>query len=252
MSRGATSDDKEFLKEICLPIPREMTEDATSNTLPSQDSITLGDDDDTFDRQVQFIGWFMRYIYSNNYPRNTGIGTMVNRFIMRSENMKLHKTVRIRGSIDKKAEFTSSEYVTPMTFSSASTALTPPSAFSNLTSSSQTFHNVVVAVSQKAVLQPTLTRRRWMEEAKTIVPKGGGISIKDLESSLPPLCSEDAEHAKEEEFRTTANCLLNAIKGSVGAKRKEENKMVIGIDLSQFKSSSGLTSLHGSFLAYFV
>ncbi|KAF9542693.1 hypothetical protein EC957_001748 [Mortierella hygrophila] len=108
---GATSNDKAFLKEICPPIPREMTEDAASNTLPSQDSTTLDDAEDTSDRQVQFIGCFMRYLYSNNYPRNTGIGIVVNRFIERLEQMKLHKSVRIRDSIDKKPEFSSSELV---------------------------------------------------------------------------------------------------------------------------------------------
>ncbi|KAF9536415.1 hypothetical protein EC957_011042 [Mortierella hygrophila] len=108
---GATSNDKAFLKEICPPIPREMIEDAASNTLPSQDSTTLDDDEGTSDRHVQFIGCFMRYLYSNNYPRNTGTGIVVNRFIERLEQMKLHKSVRIRGSIDKKPELSSGELV---------------------------------------------------------------------------------------------------------------------------------------------
>ncbi|KAF9150174.1 hypothetical protein BGX20_005773, partial [Mortierella sp. AD010] len=57
--------------------------------------------------------------------------------------------------------------------------------------------------------------------------------------------------AKKEEFRTVANRLLNAIGGSVGRQRAQDN-VVIGIGLGQFKSSSGLTSLHETFLAYFV
>lgn len=173
---------------------------------------------------------------------------------------------------------------TPSAVSSASTTLTSSSASSPSTSSSQVFHNV--AVSQKAVSQPTLRHRRWMEEAKAIAPEGGENSISDLESSLPPLRGEgasvikylevletvqdplddfyngrnmlykrhawDAKRAKQEEFRKVADRLLNAIGGSVGAKRKDDNMVVIGIGLGQFKSNSGLTSLHESFLTFFV
>jgi hypothetical protein len=125
-----------------------------------------------------------------------------------------------------------------------------------------------------------------MEEAKAIAPEGGENSISDLESSLPPLRGEgasvikylevletvqdplddfyngrnmlykrhawDAKRAKQEEFRKVADRLLNAIGGSVGAKRKDDNMVVIGIGLGQFKSNSGLTSLHESFLTFFV
>jgi len=173
---------------------------------------------------------------------------------------------------------------TAQTLSNASTVLTPISTSSPSSSSSQTFHNV--AVSQKAVFQPTLRHRRWLEEAKTIVPEGGGHTISDLESSLPPLRGEgasvikyleelervqeplddfyngknllykrhawDAERARKEEFRTIANRLLNSIGGSVGATRRKDNMVVIGIGLGQFKSNSGLSSLHTSFLSYFV
>ncbi|KAF9903118.1 hypothetical protein EC991_004144 [Linnemannia zychae] len=104
---GVTSYDKEILKEFCPPIPQKMIENAASNTSPSYQDSTIDDDDDTSDRQVQFIGCFMRYLYSNNYPRDTGVGTVVNRFISRLEQMELHTPVRIRGSIDKKPEFTS-------------------------------------------------------------------------------------------------------------------------------------------------
>jgi len=108
---GATSDDKEILNEICSPIPQEMTDNTASDTLQSQDSTTLDNEDDNSDRQVQFIGCFMRYLYSNNFPRNTGIGIIVNRFIIRLEQMRLHKPVRARGSIDEKQDFSSSELV---------------------------------------------------------------------------------------------------------------------------------------------
>ncbi|KAG0366711.1 hypothetical protein BGX24_003579 [Mortierella sp. AD032] len=77
---------KPIMKEICPPIPQEMTEDAAVNTQLSQDSTTLDDDSDTSDRQVQ----------------NIGIDTLVSRFIMLFEQMKVHKPVRVRGSIDEK------------------------------------------------------------------------------------------------------------------------------------------------------
>ncbi|KAF9988784.1 hypothetical protein BGZ79_005084, partial [Entomortierella chlamydospora] len=148
----------------------------------------------------------------------------------------------------------------------------------------QVFHNI--AVSQKAVAQPILKHRRWMEAVKGNVPDYAEHSIADIESRMPPLRGKDAsvieyfqeleqaqdhldafyngnnllykrhlwdaKRAKKEEFRTVANRLLNAIGGSVGRQRAQEDNVVIGIGLGQFKSSSGLTSLHETFLAYFV
>ncbi|KAF9402069.1 hypothetical protein BGX21_011368 [Mortierella sp. AD011] len=40
--------------------------------------------------------------------------------------------------------------------------------------------------------------------------------------------------------------------GSIGAKKKDEDKVVIDIGLGDFKSKSRLSSLHGTFMAYFV
>lgn len=90
---------------------RELTIKAAPNTLPSQNSTTLENDDDTSDKQVQFIGCFMRYLYSNNFPRKTGIGVVVNRFIMRLEQLDLHKPIRVRSSLEEKSEFSSGELV---------------------------------------------------------------------------------------------------------------------------------------------
>lgn len=64
--------------------------------------------------------------------------------------------------------------------------------------------------------------------------------------------SWDAKRARHEEFRTVANRLLNAVGGSIGRKRAENDKVVIGIGLGKFKSTSRLTSLHESFLGFFV
>ncbi|KAG0312601.1 hypothetical protein BG000_006183, partial [Podila horticola] len=49
-----------------------------------------------------------------------------------------------------------------------------------------------------------------------------------------------------------ANRLLELVGGSLGAKRDDENKVVIGIGLGKFSSKMRLSSLHDSFQAYFV
>ena len=48
------------------------------------------------------------------------------------------------------------------------------------------------------------------------------------------------------------DALLRMVGGSIGAKKKDEDKVVIGIGLGDFKSKSRLSSLHGTFMAYFV
>lgn len=40
--------------------------------------------------------------------------------------------------------------------------------------------------------------------------------------------------------------------GSIGTKKKDEDKVIIGIGLGHFKSMSRLLSLHGTFMTYFV
>ncbi|KAF9537113.1 hypothetical protein EC957_008805, partial [Mortierella hygrophila] len=172
----------------------------------------------------------------------------------------------------------------------ASTAMDIPTtstlaAVTTLTSPQpQVFYNL--SVKQKAVSQPSFKFRRWTEEQKWIVPAGATESVEEIESNLPPLRGDDASimdyveeiqraedqlnescngnnmryhhhnfdssRAREEEFRTIANRLLSMIGGSVGAKRNESNMAVIGIGLGQFASRSGLTSLHGTFFAFFV
>ncbi|KAI8351750.1 hypothetical protein B0O80DRAFT_500105 [Mortierella sp. GBAus27b] len=141
-----------------------------------------------------------------------------------------------------------------------------------------------LSVKQKAVYQPTLKHRRWMEQRKAREIYDSQ-SISDIESSLPPLRGQGASieqhinrlreveahldsfyngshcikkhkwnagRARDEEFARIADCLLRMVGGSIGAKREESNKVVIAVGLGQFSSSSRLSSLHETFLSYFV
>ncbi|KAF8950831.1 hypothetical protein BGZ46_004327, partial [Entomortierella lignicola] len=98
---------------------------------------------------------------------------------------------------------------------------------SKIHTSSTTFHNLTV--NQKAVYQPTLKLRRWLEGRKRVVAPGTERSISDIESSLPPLRGEgasaeryfeeftkrqwDAKKAREAEYRTITNRLLKMVGG---------------------------------------
>ncbi|KAF8931278.1 hypothetical protein BGZ58_007727 [Dissophora ornata] len=64
--------------------------------------------------------------------------------------------------------------------------------------------------------------------------------------------SWDAQKAKAEEFRRVADSLLKMIGGSIGARRKEDDKVIIGVGLGKFSSTTRLTSLHTSFQSFFV
>lgn len=146
----------------------------------------------------------------------------------------------------------------------------------------EVFYNL--AVNIKAVSQPNFKFRRWSENEKRVVSVNTGKSVQEIESNLPPLrgsnrtiaeyvqelenaetqldnfynngryCSHDwdSERARKEEFWKIADSLLRSVGGSVGVKRKEGNMAVIGIGLGKFSSRSGISSLHGSFLAFFV
>ena len=113
-------------------------------------------------------------------------------------------------------------------------------------------------------------------------------SISDIESSLPPLRGKDADvnkyldhqhkyekqldnfynsydgkttfkrnkwfskRARDREYWVIADRLLEMVDGCMGARRHENNKVVIGIGLGEFTGVNKLSSLHGSFQDYFV
>ncbi|KAG0292900.1 hypothetical protein BGZ97_005482 [Linnemannia gamsii] len=143
------------------------------------------------------------------------------------------------------------------------------------------FHNL--AVSQKAVYQPTFKHRRWLEQRKEHAVEGTE-SISHKETNLPPLRGPDAsiteyvkqssvvesdleafynnitlkkhqwdsKRARDREFKLLAKRLLVLVGGTPGAKRDSSNKVVIGIGLGDFSSNSRLSSLHTAFCKYFV
>ena len=147
--------------------------------------------------------------------------------------------------------------------------------------SSPKFFNL--AVKQKAVYQPTLKHRRWLERRKGQADEGVA-SIRQIETSLPARRGPEANigeyvrrereveaeldlfyenvvlkkhkwnasKARAEEYKLIANRLLQLVGGSTGAKRDEDNKVVIGVGLGKFSSKIRLSSLHESFLSYFV
>jgi len=154
----------------------------------------------------------------------------------------------------------------------------------NTSTESLIFRNL--AVKQKAVYQPNFKHRRWMETEKNKDPGNGLKTIQDIETELPRLHGEgaslaayldkynevkeqlsdfyngsnnrfkkhkwDVRRAKEEEYRLITDRLLGMVGGSIGAKRHRDNKVVIGVGLGKFSSNSRLSSLHDSFLSYFV
>ncbi|KAG0248883.1 hypothetical protein BG011_009811 [Mortierella polycephala] len=62
----------------------------------------------------------------------------------------------------------------------------------------------------------------------------------------------DAQRTKGDEFRLITDRLLKLVGGSIGHKRDEANKVVIGVGLGKFSSKFRLFSLHESFQSYFV
>ncbi|KAG0018917.1 hypothetical protein BGZ82_000306 [Podila clonocystis] len=111
----------------------------------------------------------------------------------------------------------------------------------------------------KAVYQPTFKHRRWLEQRKGRAIDGRE-SVARIETGLPPLCGSmanikdytkmlqdvggdleafygnvvlkkhkwNSKKAKDEEYRMVANRLLELVGGSLGAKRDDANKVVIG------------------------
>jgi ribosomal protein S27AE len=146
---------------------------------------------------------------------------------------------------------------------------------------SKKFFNL--AVNQKAVYQPVLKFRRWMNGQKNVQPEGTGQSIQDIERNMPPTKGQDADFAAaasylenheqqlqqfygttfkkhewdrkralKEEFATITDQLLRMVGGCIGEQRKPDNHVVIAVGLGQFTSKSRLSTLHSTFLSYFT
>ena len=61
-----------------------------------------------------------------------------------------------------------------------------------------------------------------------------------------------ATKARAKEYRLIVDRLLQLVRGLIGAKKDEDNKVVIGVGLGKFSSKARLSSLHKSFSSYFV
>ncbi|KAF9126055.1 hypothetical protein BGX30_000181 [Mortierella sp. GBA39] len=143
-----------------------------------------------------------------------------------------------------------------------------------------------LAVKSKAVYQPNFRFRRWLEDEKKSIPDGEQESISDIETHLPPLKGQgasvinymkelerverrllefysgsddqynrhvwDTERARHAEYQLLADRLFNIVGGSLGAQRDPSNPVLIGIGLGKFATRSGLSSLHSTFLEYFI
>lgn len=62
----------------------------------------------------------------------------------------------------------------------------------------------------------------------------------------------DMERAKQVDYQAIATSPLGIVDGSISRRRDPANPVLIGVVLGQFKSTGSLTSLHSSFLAYFI
>ncbi|KAF8923272.1 hypothetical protein BGZ58_003142, partial [Dissophora ornata] len=116
--------------------------------------------------------------------------------------------------------------------------------------------------------------------------KAEELSIRKIETEYPPLHGENADFdtyvqhrhayedeldnfynsnnfkfkrhkmyaraARKEEYYRLTDALLRMVGGSIGAKKKDEDKVIIGIGLGDFKSTSRLSSLDGSFMGCFI
>ncbi|KAG0354379.1 hypothetical protein BGZ54_001677 [Gamsiella multidivaricata] len=122
------------------------------------------------------------------------------------------------------------------------------------------FYNLVV--KQKAVYQPTLKHRRWLKLRKGMMVYASR-SISSIESNLPHLHGSaasikdytdklrdaethldsfygsvilkkhkwNARKARDEEYKQIASRLLKLVEESLGAKREDSNKVIIGVGL---------------------
>ncbi|KAI7821226.1 hypothetical protein BC939DRAFT_456197, partial [Gamsiella multidivaricata] len=62
----------------------------------------------------------------------------------------------------------------------------------------------------------------------------------------------DWDRAKQAEYQAIAASLLGIVGGSIGHPRDPANPVLIGVGLGQFKSTGRISSLHSTFLDYFI
>ncbi|KAI1297002.1 hypothetical protein EDD11_007315 [Mortierella claussenii] len=154
-------------------------------------------------------------------------------------------------------------------------------------SSKPPFYNL--AVKQKAFYQPLFRHRRWLENEKAVIPEDEEESVADIESRLPPPKGQsasvinyleelglvetrlkniyagndnrykkhewDLERAKHAEYQALAERLPNVVGGSLGRRiedNKDKDSILSRVGLSQLSSNSKLSSLHSTFLSYFI
>ncbi|KAF9981876.1 hypothetical protein BGZ79_006045, partial [Entomortierella chlamydospora] len=108
-TKGLTPRDKNFFEHLCPSIPPKNTEGSDSSSILPVIDLNPDRDNDVgsgqTDKQVQFITCFMGYLYSNNFPRQVGVGGIVNDFIARLKEMGLHQPLRGQGEVNVKPEF---------------------------------------------------------------------------------------------------------------------------------------------------
>ncbi|KAG0195310.1 hypothetical protein BGX28_001724, partial [Mortierella sp. GBA30] len=174
--------------------------------------------------------------------------------------------------------------ITSLVLAQASVTTTAPVA------KKAVYHNL--AAKQKAVSQPTAKFRQWTEHQKNIKNivnidnPDEPTSISALECGLPALHGDgssvisyvkelekveeqldafyngknmrykrhkwDATWARNSEYIALASRLLKVVGGNIGQQREDTNKVVIAVGLGQFSARTGLSSLHESFLSFFV
>lgn len=125
-----------------------------------------------------------------------------------------------------------------------------------------------------------------MENEKKATTDGEDKSIHDIESRLPPLKGQkasvvnynkeldlvetrllefysgsdnrynrhlwDMRRARHMEFQLFADQLLKIVGGGIGLRYDPSKPALIGVGLGQVSTSSGFSSLHSSFLTYFI
>jgi hypothetical protein len=123
---------------------------------------------------------------------------------------------------------------------------------------------------QQDVLEPDITLQSIAQIESQLPPlRGPGASVVDYVARLEEVedClldfydgennrflkhSWDMNRAKKKEYQAIANSLFGIVGGSVGERCRDDSPVLSGIGLGDFKSSLRLSSLHTSFLSYFV